>query len=190
MSEQPGRYRRSTSGLIGAILITLLVIGAFVTLRALFRSELEVEPEPVDYLSAVGFAQREGFELVYPPELPEGWIATSVDLTQGEPPAWRIGMLTDDERFVGVRQEANDLDDMLDTYVDEDVDEVEPRRLDSEIATEWRAFEDEGGDLALAAELDEDTVVLVYGSAPEADVVALAELLTAEALEGQDATAP
>ena len=29
VSEQPGRYQRSTSGMAGALLVTLLVIAAF-----------------------------------------------------------------------------------------------------------------------------------------------------------------
>lgn len=179
VSEQPGRYRRSTSGLIASILVTLVAIGAFVGLRELTRNDLEVEPEPVDYLSAVEFAQQEGAELVYPPELPTGWIATSVEVTPGEEPTWRLGVLTDDERFVGLRQDNDSLDDMLEAYVDEDAVEIEPQRLESPVAREWRVFEDEGGDVAFAAEVD-DQVVLVYGSAGMDEVRAFAESLTAE----------
>ena len=46
--SQPS-YQRSASGLVGALLVTLLVIGAFVAFRALNRDELEVGPEAVDY---------------------------------------------------------------------------------------------------------------------------------------------
>jgi hypothetical protein len=179
VSEQPGRYRRSTSGLIASILVTLVAIGGFVALRELTRNDLEVEPEPVDYLSAVEFAQQEGAELVYPPSLPDGWIATSVEITPGEEPVWRLGVLTDQERFVGLRQDNDSLDDMLEAYVDEDVDELEPERLDSPVAPEWRVFEDEGGDVAFAAEVG-DQVVLVYGSAGADDVRRFAESLTTE----------
>ena len=54
MSEQGGRYQRSFAGMIGALLITLLVIGAFVAFRALNRDELDGGPKPVDYLETVG----------------------------------------------------------------------------------------------------------------------------------------
>ena len=60
MSEQGGRYQRSFAGMIGALLITLVVIGAFVAFRALNRDELERRPEAVDYLETVGFVQEPG----------------------------------------------------------------------------------------------------------------------------------
>jgi hypothetical protein len=47
------------------------------------------------------------------------------------------------------------------------------------VAREWQVFEDEGGDLAYAAELD-DEVLLVYGSAGEEDLRLVLERLTAE----------
>ena len=40
----------------------------------------------------------------------------------------RSGLLTDDERFVGVRQEDDQLDDLLATYVDEDAEVASRRR--------------------------------------------------------------
>ena len=54
MSEQPGRYQRSTSGMVGALLVTLLAILAFVAFRACNRTDLEVKPDHVDYLAQVG----------------------------------------------------------------------------------------------------------------------------------------
>lgn len=57
MSEQPGRYQRSFSGMLGALVVLLLVIGGFVAFRAVTRDDLEVEVETVDYLETVGFAQ-------------------------------------------------------------------------------------------------------------------------------------
>ena len=42
--------------------------------------------------------------------------------TPGERPAWGIGMLTDDGRFVGVRQEAADVDELIPEFVDPDAE--------------------------------------------------------------------
>jgi len=75
-SGQPGRYQRSSSGMVGALLVTLLVIGAFVAFRACNRTDLVVDPEHVDYLTQVGFAQEAGDQVVYPASLPTGWFAT------------------------------------------------------------------------------------------------------------------
>lgn len=177
VSEQPGRYQRSTSGLLASILVTLLAIGAFVGVRALVREDAAQDPEPVDYLAAVGQAQEAGVDVVYPSAVPEGWIATSVDLTQGDRPAWGLGMLTDDGRFVGLRQEDGSVDDLLETYVDEQATEVGETGLASPVASTWRVFEDDGGDRAYAAEVGDD-VVLVYGSAPREDLELVVGRLT------------
>ena len=44
MSERPGRYERSTSGMVGAMIVTLLVILAFVVFRACNRTDLRSSP--------------------------------------------------------------------------------------------------------------------------------------------------
>lgn len=184
MSEQPGRYQRSFSGLIGAIVITLLAIGGFVAVRAIVRDDIEQKPQAVDYLETVGLAQDADYEIVYPAALPDGAIATSVDFRPGRPPTWGLGTLTGDGRFVGLRQEEASLEDLLATYVDEDADditELDTEALQSDVATEWRAFEDGGGDRAYAAEFGEE-YVLVYGSADLEDLRAVVEQLTTEAL--------
>lgn len=174
---RPGRYQRSANGLIGALLITLLAIGAFVAFRAINRDNPEISPTSVDYLAAAQGAQAGGFDVVYPTSLPSGWIASSVHLTPGDRPAWGIGMLTDDERFAGVRQEDASLDDLLHTYVDDDPTEGDTVRIDSEVGTTWRSFSDSGGDHAYATEMGRD-VILVYGSAGTDDLRTLAEDLT------------
>jgi hypothetical protein len=169
VSETPGRYQRSASGLVGALVVTLLVIGAFVAFRALNRDELEVGPGSVDYLEQAGLAQEAGLDVVYPRDLPEGWQATNVEVVTGERPAWVISLLTDDRRYVGVRQEDDQLDDLLTTYVDEDVESRPDIRVEGSVARDWQVFEDDGGDLAYAAEVG-DEVVMVYGSAAEEDL--------------------
>lgn len=180
VTEQPGRYQRSFSGMVGAMLVLLLVIGAFVAFRALNREELEVEPERVDYLAAVGFAQEAGLDVVYPASLPETWKATSVDSRPGE--LWSIGFLTPDG-FAGVAQRDAAVDDLLETYVDEDTTELEPVDLDGSVARSWQVYGDDGGDLGYVAEVGPDRV-LVYGSAPAADLELLAEALTTEPVAG------
>ncbi len=179
MSEQGGRYQRSFAGMIGALLITLVVIGAFVAFRALNRDELERRPEAVDYLETAGFVQEAGLTVAYPPTLPEGWIATTVDFKPGERPSWGLGFLTDDEKFVGVRQENASLDDLLTTYVDEQPTELAEAEIPGSLADTWRVFEDEGGDLAFAAEVGDDWV-LVYGSAPRSELESVVSSLTTD----------
>ena len=177
--QRPARYPRTANGLIGSLLVTLLVIGAFVAVRALSREELEVKPEPVDYRATVESLQQGGSTVVYPADLPDGWIATSVHVVPGDDPAFGVGLLTDDGEFAGVRQEDAPLDDLLATYVDDEATEEEELTVPGSVARTWRSFTDSGGDRAYAATLGDDEV-LVYGSASAGDLRRLIGLLTTE----------
>ncbi|GAB2876110.1 DUF4245 family protein [Nocardioides pacificus] len=185
MSEQPGRYQRSAPGLVGAMIVLLLAVAAFVGYRALFRAELEVEPEALDYLEFVAAAQNNGVEVVYPPSLPKGWIATSAGTSGAERPSWRLGMLSETERFVGVRQEDRALDEMIELAVGEDdaeeVQEGEPVQTPGALAEEWRSFDAPDEDVILAAEVGEN-LVLVYGRLDREALADFAQTLTTESL--------
>ena len=177
MSEQPGRYQRSIGGFVGSLVIALVVIIAFVAIRAVTRDDLDVEPAAVNYTEAVQGAQAGDWQVVYPSSEPKGWKATSVD---ADPPrAWALGFLTAEGRFVGVAQQRGLLSDMLETYVDENPQADGPVALDTTIGGPWKSWSDSGGDHALSTTVGKDTV-LVYGSAPQSDLERFAELLTTD----------
>jgi hypothetical protein len=115
--------------------------------------------------------------VVYPPSLPDGWTPTSVAFDPGDRPAWGVGMLTDDGKFVGVRQEDDDLDNLVDFYVDEDAVEGDTITVDGALVPEWQEWSDAGGDHAYAASIG-DHEVLVYGPAPTDDLLTIVRSLT------------
>lgn len=166
MSEKPGRYQRSFGGLVGAMIIVVVCSIAFVTVREMLRVTPDGAAEPVDWEPAVATAAEGGVRLVHPADLDPDWTVTSAGMEPSQPPTWGMGMLTDAEKFVGIRQEPTTLPQLLDVYVDEDSVEGDPVRLDSELGTRWRTFSDDGGDYALVLEREED-IVMVYGSADE-----------------------
>lgn len=176
VSEKPGRYQRSTNGLIGALIVTLLAIGAFVLVRSLTRADVEVEREPVDYAAAAEAARGAGFDVVAPASLPKGWIATAVDLEQTDPPLWGMSVLTDEGLFVGLRQEDESVDDLVQLNIDEDAAEGDPLKLDSAVGPTWQTWTDEGGDTGYSTEYGDQTL-LVYGSAPAGDLQEFISLL-------------
>lgn len=181
--ERPARYQRSTNGLIGAMVVTLLAIGAFVAFRALNRDELEIRPEPVDYLTVVEQAQRAGRRPAYPPALPEGWIATSARVTEAESPLWGLGLLTTEGEFAGVRQSASSVSSLVESYVDPKAVEGPAVSLPDALVSSWRTYTDDGGDRAYVAELDGE-VLLVYGTASESDLETLIGSLTTDPVRG------
>ena len=178
MSEQGGRYQRSFSGMVGAMIVMVALVMAFVVVRGLNRNDPTIEPDHVDYLDVVrGVARADGEPVAYPPELPDGWFATSASF--GVEGIWNLSLLTDEEHFVGVRQSrtSESVEDLVATYVDDAATEGDPVNLDSPLAPTWRSFTDSGGDYALAAEVD-DSIVLVVGTAPEQEIRDLTASLT------------
>lgn len=177
MSEKPGRYQRSSAGMIGAMIVTVLCVVAFVSWRALFRNDIEATTQPVEWRESVELADSAGLTVVRPRELPDGWVATSTDLRAGDQPRWGLGVLTDEGDFVGIRQEDTSLAEMLRTYVDKDAVAGEDASVDSDISSTWQTWSDDGGDLGYSTEVGDDTV-LVYGSAPAEDIEDYLGLLT------------
>jgi Protein of unknown function (DUF4245) len=161
MSERPGRYQRSVPGMIGALLVLLLVVAAFVVFRAINRTEPENPVKALDFSTAASFAREEvDFELLAPDELPDGWIATSVRFDRGRKPAWHLGTLTDEERYVGLEQAARPVSAMVEEFVDEEAVEGDAVTVGGEA---WRSFTDAGGDLALVRRDDDRATTLVVG---------------------------
>jgi hypothetical protein len=181
-TESGGRYQRSASSLVIAMVVTVGAVVVLVGLRSLLSEDVEVRPPDLDYLERVVQVQDAGVEIVYPADLPDGWQATRVELEPGEPPAFGLNMLTDDEKFAGLRQENASIDDLLERYVVEDTDQGEPWRTTGSAAETWETYSDERGDLAYAAAVGE-TTVLVYGSADRADLETLVGLLTTRPVE-------
>lgn len=177
---KPGKYQRSASGLVAALALTAIAVVVVMWVLGLFRNDLEVEVEEVDHLESVSSAQDAGLEPVYPATLPEGWIATGAEVPTAEGGGFEIRLLTDEERFVGIRQAMGvSVTGLLTTYVDEEAVEGEPTEIDS-ITPTWETWTDEGGDTAYVAELGgrADEVVIVYGSAPAGDLREIVERLT------------
>ncbi len=81
---------------LGAILLVLFAVGRLLTVTP------DEPTRAVDYQSAVESSRTVAdFELLAPDSLPQGWRATSVRF---EPDSWHLGVLTDDDDYVGLEQ--------------------------------------------------------------------------------------
>lgn len=176
MSGQAGRYTRSFNGMVGAMVVVVLAVVAFVMFRESVRSEVAPAVQPIEYTKPAEFAQEQaGFEILAPPTLPEGWRATSVRFTPGAQERWHLGMLTEEDRYVGLEQARSTVRTMVETHVDEDAEEGRPVTIAGE---SWERWTDEGGDLALVRKDDDDVTTLVVGSrTPLEELVAFVESL-------------
>ncbi len=183
MSEQsgrPGKYQRTTHGLVVSLIVTVAAIALVLWFMGLFRSETVYEPEQVDYLAGVEGAQDAGLRPFYPSSLPDGWVATGVEVVPGGDEEFALKLLTDDEEFVGVRQHAGTVSALLREHVDEETESIEGYTGSGTVGAEWEGFADAGGDTAYAAELDDEIAVLVYGSAPPEELQQVVDSLTRE----------
>lgn len=164
MSETPGPYQRSFAGMVGAMVVLLTVIAAFVVFRDLGRNTPESAVEPVDYAAPADYARDNApFPVLAPEELPDGWIATSVRFRGGSEPTWHLGMLTDERSYVGLEQAPLPAEEMVTEFVDEDATARGTVRYDGQ---RWESFTDSGGDLALVREGPEVTTLIV-GRVPQ-----------------------
>ncbi len=167
MSEKPGRYQRSVSGMVGALIVLVVLVVALVAVRNLLQEEPTNTVEPVDYRKAAEVGQEQvGFPILAPASLPEGWRATSVRLTPEPAPAWHLGLLTAEERYVGLEQSRRTEERMVEVFVDRDAVKGDPVQVDGET---WQTWSDEGGDTAITR-VDDGVTVLVVGT-PDLEVL-------------------
>jgi hypothetical protein len=164
------------------MIVLVLVVVGIVVFRGAFRSTPEYDPQPIDYRSLVVSIQQAGLTPAYPSELPAGWFVKDATFDTGDRPVLDLAMTTADDHFAGLHEEDEDVDELVDTYVGTDATEGDPVAIDSEVASRWQTFSDPGGDHGYAAEVGGQTV-LVYGSAPEAELRTLVESLTTAKLK-------
>ncbi len=179
-ANTPGRYSRSSGGLIGAMVVTVLLVLVFVGLRAFVFGDRSTEMTGVDWEAQVRAGRSDGkLTVPAPRSLPDGWVANSAAYATGSAPSWRLGVLDTDQLYIGVYERLAGVDDLVEEHVDEDATDEGTVSVAGE---EWQVFTDDGGDYALARRVPEPGgatgTVLVVGSAPRTEVRDFAAGLT------------
>lgn len=152
--------------MVGAMIVLVAVVLAFVAFRELNRNDAASPVTEVDYRETARFAQEAvDFPLLVPRGLPQGWRATSARFVP-DPPHWHLGLLTDQDRYVGLEQGRDSVEDMVETYVDAEAVRGGRARIDGRT---WQVWTDDGGDTALTRAQDEVTTLVV--GTPEREVL-------------------
>lgn len=168
MSEQAGRYQRSAGGLVVAMAVLVALVLGYVGLRSLISSPPNDE-QTVDYVRVVPDVRKAArLAILAPPSLPHGWRATSVRFTDDPPQHWHLGVLTDQNRYVGLEQGQQSVPAMVKVYVDSAAARRQPVRVG---ARTWASFTDSGGDLALVRRDGQTTTLVVGHEVPRATLV-------------------
>ena len=166
MSAQAGRYQRSFSGMVGAMVVLLLVILGFVAFRAINRNDVADPVVALDWRHPASYARDQAdFDVLAPSSLPAGWIATSARWTGGHDEHWHLGMLTGQRQYVGVEQEDRSVQDMVEEYVDPNAARGKDVRIGGQTWQSW--FDDEDQALVLP---QDDVTTLVVGTLDRASV--------------------
>jgi hypothetical protein len=168
---------------VAMVVATVVAVGWYY----LARPNQATQPVPVITTAEWGTwvtAGRDDHKLVTmaPSALPAGWRATSATYVTGVAPHWHLGMLTGTNKYVGIEEALDPTDDLIRQFVDDNA----VRGADATVGGQtWQVWTDSGGDYALIRTLTPphggQERLLVYGSAPDAQVRAFAATLSATA---------
>lgn len=102
--------------------ITLGLLALFLVARMLFSVDPERPTSPVDYLTAAEAVEPSaGFVPLVPEKVPGEWYANSARFDTS---SWEMGVVTDDEQFIGLRQIADEHQEEYEDAVAADAAEV------------------------------------------------------------------
>jgi hypothetical protein len=164
VSQQSARPERSAAGLIGALIVLVGLVLAWVGLRAFTTPDPDSPVQTVDYARDVPLARKAAdFDLLAPPRLPAGWVATSVRYHPAPGAHWHLGVLTDDRRYVGLEQGDQDVRSMVREYVDA---APRPGRPVTVRGQSWSTYTDTQGDLGLVRRQGRTTTLVVGHEVP------------------------
>jgi len=146
-----------TTAIMGVLLLGAFAVGQLVTVTP-DRPERRVE-----FADAVAGAKATAtFEVIAPNALPRGWVANS---TRTGPAAWHLGVLTADDKYVGLEQSTTSAKGIVDDFAPES-------RATGTVqlaGKPWQVRTETDGDRIYVRDFGE-TSVLVIGSAGRADL--------------------
>jgi len=179
---RPGRYNRSTGGLVGSMIVLVVAVLAFFVFRDAFRTTPSYEPEHVDWRSMIVSVQQQGLKPAYPAPLPAGWYAKDAAFASGDRPSVDLELTTDEGHFVGMHEEDTDVRSLVDDLVGSGTLERGQVTISSPVGSTWQEWVDPDGDHAYSTDLGRQTL-LVYGSAPVTEIKQLIGTLSTEKLK-------
>lgn len=129
MSQSRSGYRSSAGGLIGALIVSAALMALVVVVAVLESGDTDDPTPPYKYDADLAAAREHApFPVLAPSSLPKGWYATSAgSKTSGPIFTWHLGVITDEDEYVGLEQsnEASDTFVAASTKADQPGDPVQ-----------------------------------------------------------------
>jgi hypothetical protein len=171
------RVRPMMSGIVALAVALVTAIGWYYV----GRPDESAQPvKTVEWQPWVKSGRADGKLLMLAPDaLPAKWRATSASYESGVTPRWHLGMLTGSGKFVGLEEARSTVADLI-----ADSTEGDPTRgSEVELAgTSWQSWT-AGDDYLLVRTVQgpggNEENVIVFGSAPDAEIRAFAASLKA-----------
>jgi hypothetical protein len=156
--------------MVGALVVVVALVVAVVGIRSASQKSTPIETADWQAWAKAGRADGK-LAMLAPTRLPSGWRATSATYESGTSPQWRMGMLTDAKKFVGLEESLEPTDRLVQEYVDENAERGDDVTF---AGATWQTWTDAGGDYAvirtLATPSGEQERLLVYGSAADQEI--------------------
>jgi len=147
--------------------LSLIVLGIWAF--GLLQTETPEDPigESVPYADTAASARDVAtYPLLAPANLPTDWRVNGVRFTPTGSQAWHLGVLTDENRYIGLEQETASARDLVDTYA-EGAEEAGTLDIDGVV---WQRFDGPDRSITLVQETAEVTTLVTTSTAPLEDV--------------------
>ena len=142
---------------MGALLLGAFLVGQLVTVTP-DRPERRVDLDD----AVAGARAAATFDVIAPKSLPKRWIATSARFG---PEAWHLGVLTADDKYIGLEQTTTSVEGIVDDFAPES-------RATGTVqlaGNAWQVRTESDGDRIYVRDFGE-TSVLVFGSAGRSEL--------------------
>jgi hypothetical protein len=166
VSTTTARQRKTVGDLVRSLSLVLGFVAVLVIFNVI--QQPDHSDKALDYPAVLGTNEAQApYAIVGPQPLPDGWRVTSARArAAGEAVTWHLGMVTDDEAYVGVEQS----DGFAKDFIAQFADGAEEAGAVTVGEQEWQRLT--GGDPEPRALLREHdgVVTMVVGSAPWVDL--------------------
>ena len=159
--------------MLRSVAVVLALVLGFVGYQVLVRDDVD-QVAVVDYTAAAEAARDDGtFDVLAPEQLPPGWRATSVRYTTEGQAHWHLGVLTDEDEYVGLEQIVDDAEDALAAF-SPDTAVVGSTTI---MGQRWQVRADSAGTETTLLRSSGELSILVTGTAPRDELIGFVESL-------------
>lgn len=154
MSERAPRSSRgnpSTGDIVRSVVVLGLIVLGLWMIGLLITSTPDDAVGDVDYASIASSAQEAAqYPVLIPSSVPEGWRANGARFRPSGEQPWHLGMLTDNDIYIGLEQAVGTGEGLLSTFAEDS----EPDGTATIAGDEWQVHRGQGATVTYVREAD------------------------------------